>query len=571
MILVSLFEHLMITIVHTYSFVAVSQPSQKSNLVGNKMNEPSSAIPSKESQEETAVLKEVLSELESAVEVCSVIRDKSKQIKDYAEQTNEPDLMLDSVLKEYESAMKLCDEIEVEEKHLKSQIEKEKNTSDNADDLAKNVLSEYESALQLCNDLEVKNTAKKVPNGSKVESKVGDNDVMLESVLSEYESAIKEIDGMKATDRPGRSGRSFGIQKNPIEESALKLMQEMGLAKGRNDGKQSGSSVVINKDTQTKRRSENNEISVATQKPKTLSPLPLSALKIDSVIEGFVSSITHFGAFIKINYDLKGDGKQGFALLHSSQIPDELGKKGSKMFKNGDFVEGLRVIDIDRKKGKVGVSLLSDKRRGKTEMSEIPIGRTISGVVSNVVSYGAFIEIGADIKPLVHISKISRHDKVENAMDYLKKGDKVKIKVISKNSSKKTMEASMLDEDSSDHLERLISRRDNESNHPWARDSFQEQDDFEIANVASNDFEFLTDDDTEETDRAMSIKRIEDGVHQFVSEKSKKSSSVKSMVEKDSDESQKISTVIARKLNEFIQQQHEKFVMKSDTSKQQNI
>ena len=50
----------------------------------------------------------------------------------------------------------------------------------------------------------------------------------------------------------------------------------------------------------------------------------ISDLKLGSKVDGTVASITPFGAFIRIGYDLKENKKPGYALLHLSQISDEI-------------------------------------------------------------------------------------------------------------------------------------------------------------------------------------------------------------------------------------------------------
>ncbi len=60
----------------------------------------------------------------------------------------------------------------------------------------------------------------------------------------------------------------------------------------------------------------------------------------------------------------------------------------------------------------------------------LTIGQIVDGVVSNVMKFGAFIDLGEGKSGLVHISEIS--DKyVQNVSDVLEKGQNVKVKIIS--------------------------------------------------------------------------------------------------------------------------------------------
>ena len=60
----------------------------------------------------------------------------------------------------------------------------------------------------------------------------------------------------------------------------------------------------------------------------------------------------------------------------------------------------------------------------------ITVGAVVDGVVTGITNFGAFIQLGEEKNGLVHISEISQ-DYVENVFDYLKKGQKVKVKVLS--------------------------------------------------------------------------------------------------------------------------------------------
>lgn len=60
----------------------------------------------------------------------------------------------------------------------------------------------------------------------------------------------------------------------------------------------------------------------------------------------------------------------------------------------------------------------------------VSVGKIVDGTVTGITNFGAFIELPEGKSGLVHISEIS-HDYVKNVSDYVKKGDKVKVKVLS--------------------------------------------------------------------------------------------------------------------------------------------
>ena len=60
----------------------------------------------------------------------------------------------------------------------------------------------------------------------------------------------------------------------------------------------------------------------------------------------------------------------------------------------------------------------------------VSVGEIVEGTVTGITNFGAFIQLPEGKSGLVHISEIS-HDYVEKVADYLKKDQKVKVKVLS--------------------------------------------------------------------------------------------------------------------------------------------
>ncbi len=75
-------------------------------------------------------------------------------------------------------------------------------------------------------------------------------------------------------------------------------------------------------------------------------------------------------------------------------------------------------------------------------MKKIEIGTIMSAVVTGIEPYGAFITIDDDYTGLIHISEIS-DDFIRNISDYLRIGEKIKIKVLDCDQEKKHIKASI--------------------------------------------------------------------------------------------------------------------------------
>lgn len=89
----------------------------------------------------------------------------------------------------------------------------------------------------------------------------------------------------------------------------------------------------------------------------------------------------------------------------------------------------VRILDADRKANKL---IFSEKEAVREDMQarfeKLKIGDTVTGVVTGVVDFGAFVNVEG-IEGLIHISEIS-WERVENPADYVKVGDTIEAKII---------------------------------------------------------------------------------------------------------------------------------------------
>jgi small subunit ribosomal protein S1 len=117
------------------------------------------------------------------------------------------------------------------------------------------------------------------------------------------------------------------------------------------------------------------------------------------VIEGVVKNITDYGAFV----DLGGiDG-----LLHVTDISYKRINHPSEIINIGDTVK-VQIVRINRDTQRISLGmkqLESDPWEGA--VAKYPIGARLTGAVTNITEYGAFIELEAGIEGLVHVSEMS--------------------------------------------------------------------------------------------------------------------------------------------------------------------
>jgi len=144
---------------------------------------------------------------------------------------------------------------------------------------------------------------------------------------------------------------------------------------------------------------------------------------VGTKVKGKVRNLTSYGAFVELEEGLDG-------MVHVSDISwTRKINHPSEVFKKGDEVEAV-VIEVDKPNQRIAL--------GIKQLSQDPweiidqfykVGDLVSGKVTKLASFGAFVGLQNDIDGLVHISQISeeRVDKIKNV---LKVGQDVNARVI---------------------------------------------------------------------------------------------------------------------------------------------
>ncbi|KAL7461541.1 hypothetical protein ACHAXS_001959 [Conticribra weissflogii] len=188
----------------------------------------------------------------------------------------------------------------------------------------------------------------------------------------------------------------------------------------------------------------------------TKSFKPLKDLQPGSKLTGKVIDVCDFGAFVNIGYATRGS-RPGTALLHISQISDDRIENIHDVLKKGDIVRDARVITVDLAKGEVGLSLRKQRPK-RRDLRTVRSGEELEGKVEKIVPYGAFVDVGVEVNPLLHISRITG-GAIENIRHHLNEGDPVTVHVIDVDLEKKTMAVSMLDRKADLYLDRRMSQK----------------------------------------------------------------------------------------------------------------
>ncbi len=125
----------------------------------------------------------------------------------------------------------------------------------------------------------------------------------------------------------------------------------------------------------------------------------ISTLAEGQVIDGVVKNITDYGAFV----DLGGiDG-----LLHVTDISYKRVGHPSEIINIGDTVK-VQIIRINRDTQRISLGMKQlESDPWETAVDRYPTGAKLTGRVTNITEYGAFVELEAGIEGLVHVSEMS--------------------------------------------------------------------------------------------------------------------------------------------------------------------
>jgi small subunit ribosomal protein S1 len=165
----------------------------------------------------------------------------------------------------------------------------------------------------------------------------------------------------------------------------------------------------------------------------------LGGIEKGGTVKGIVKNITDFGAFIDL------DGLDG--LLHITDMSWSRLNHPSEMLKVGQEIEVL-VLDIDREKERVSLGLKQKTANPWDQIAEkYPVNLKVKGKVTNLVPYGAFVELEPGIEGLVHVSELSWTKRIARPADVLTQGQEIEAVVlgVSKEDQKVSLSVRQLD------------------------------------------------------------------------------------------------------------------------------
>ncbi|HWT90379.1 MAG TPA: 30S ribosomal protein S1, partial [Solirubrobacterales bacterium] len=172
-------------------------------------------------------------------------------------------------------------------------------------------------------------------------------------------------------------------------------------------------------------RSRNNVVlsrrAVLEEERKEVREQILGRLEPGQVVEGKISNIVDFGAFVDL------DGIDG--LIHISELSWSHVNHPSEVVSIGDTVR-IKVLDIDRDRQRISLGLKQTQEDPwQRVINTHRDGDVLEGTVTKVVAFGAFVEILPGVEGLVHISELADHH-VENPSEVVEPGSKLNVKIL---------------------------------------------------------------------------------------------------------------------------------------------
>ncbi len=184
-------------------------------------------------------------------------------------------------------------------------------------------------------------------------------------------------------------------------------------------------------------RSRNNVVlsrrAVLEEERKEVRQQILDRLQPGLVVEGQISNIVDFGAFVDL------DGIDG--LIHISELSWSHVNHPSEILTIGDTVK-VKVLDIDRERQRISLGLKQTQEDPWQRIVDTyNVGDELEGKVTKVVTFGAFVEILDGVEGLVHISELAPHH-VESPREIVHPGDEIRVKILEIDSERRRLSLS---------------------------------------------------------------------------------------------------------------------------------
>jgi len=145
---------------------------------------------------------------------------------------------------------------------------------------------------------------------------------------------------------------------------------------------------------------------------------------VGAKVKGRVVNLVPYGAFVELEPGVEG-------LVHVTELSwTKRIAKPSDVLKQDQEIEAV-VLGINREEQKISLGIRQLETNPWDQASDkYPAGTKVKGIIRNLTSYGAFIELEEGLDGMIHVSDISWTRKINHPSEVLKKGDEVEAVVL---------------------------------------------------------------------------------------------------------------------------------------------
>ncbi|HEY74933.1 MAG TPA: S1 RNA-binding domain-containing protein [Thermoflexia bacterium] len=162
----------------------------------------------------------------------------------------------------------------------------------------------------------------------------------------------------------------------------------------------------------------------------------INQLRPGSVRKGRVTNLCSFGAFVDLG------GVEG--LVHVSEISWGRVDHPADLLQPGQEVE-VFVLNVDQERGRIGLSIKRTRPDPwQTVDDRYHVGQIVEGTITNVVDFGAFVQVEEGVEGLIHVSEM-REEEFLDPHVVVREGQQVRARVIEVNGAQHRLRLSLRD------------------------------------------------------------------------------------------------------------------------------